>query len=464
MGVPNEAKGSELANSTPLRAMSVVGHHGPMTVEPVNPTGPTWRWCPPPGWPAPPPGWAPTAQWLPDPAWPSPPPSWDWWHTDPPLDEARCEAAGRRLMELDAEQAKPLNGFEFTEPDAPMIWVAPPGWPRAPRGWHPPATWAPDRRWPAPPAEWQFWQKDPAVVEGARTRWWAQIVQASLERISAPEFVFWELRRLEEQLLTTVITTARVLEVDAWATQADAVMPWDAPERRAVLAAQMQHLQALADQRSFLTRTTAAPRYGEAYARVRFTTYHADAAVTDAIGTWTRAVADLYRTRGGLKPNQYVERLKLRWLNAFKEARRVDALLAFQGVGTDSEPPPGPLSEVAAWEAAEQVAALALQAMGFRDAAVTSTGADGGLDVEGRGVAAQVKYLTRPVGRPELQRLAGANQHGAQAVFFSRAGYAAGAVAYADTIGMALFILKLPDDVQPVNHRARGLIAAVEDN
>ena len=40
---------------------------------------PTFRYNPPPNWPAPPPGWTPPAGWRPDPSWPPPPPGWTLW-------------------------------------------------------------------------------------------------------------------------------------------------------------------------------------------------------------------------------------------------------------------------------------------------------------------------------------------------------------------------------------------------
>lgn len=45
------------------------------------------RFNPPPGWPDPPAGWAPSENWVPDPAWPPAPPDWQFWlptHAEPP--------------------------------------------------------------------------------------------------------------------------------------------------------------------------------------------------------------------------------------------------------------------------------------------------------------------------------------------------------------------------------------------
>lgn len=42
------------------------------------------RFNTPPGWPVPPPGWAPPKDWQPDPSWPPAPPGWQFWVQDAP--------------------------------------------------------------------------------------------------------------------------------------------------------------------------------------------------------------------------------------------------------------------------------------------------------------------------------------------------------------------------------------------
>jgi hypothetical protein len=46
-----------------------------------SPTAPVtvWAFNPPPGWPAPPPGWYPPVGWTAPPDWPAPPLGWQWW-------------------------------------------------------------------------------------------------------------------------------------------------------------------------------------------------------------------------------------------------------------------------------------------------------------------------------------------------------------------------------------------------
>lgn len=110
------------------------------------------------------------------------------------------------------------------------------------------------------------------------------------------------------------------------------------------------------------------------------------------------------------------------------------------------------------WQAAELLAAGFLRRVGFNDAAVTSAGADGGVDVRGAGVAAQVKYTGSPVGRPVLQQLIGATR-GSRPVCFSRSGFSKQAYAYALESGIALFNLELPNNVTAKNPSAAHLVS-----
>ena len=65
---------------------------------------PGWAWRAPPGWPQPPPGWAPPAGWRPSPEWPEPPADWVYWapraarRRAPPI---RVEEPSRRGLVLE---------------------------------------------------------------------------------------------------------------------------------------------------------------------------------------------------------------------------------------------------------------------------------------------------------------------------------------------------------------------------
>ena len=76
---------------------------------------------------------------------------------------------------------------------------------------------------------------------------------------------------------------------------------------------------------------------------------------------------------------------------------------------------------ITTWKDAEAAACAWLHNMGFRDAKVTPSGPDVGIDVTARKIVAQVKWEAAPVGRPKLQQLHGAaSQARKKGAFFSR--------------------------------------------
>lgn len=100
---------------------------------------------------------------------------------------------------------------------------------------------------------------------------------------------------------------------------------------------------------------------------------------------------------------------------------------------------------------AEQAAADWLRSHGY-DARLTGPGADEGVDVEAPGVVAQVKRWSKPVGRPDIQKLYGvASQRNAVAIFFSTEGYTKQAEEFANDVGMALLVLRSSSSVEPAN-------------
>jgi hypothetical protein len=80
--------------------------------------------------------------------------------------------------------------------------------------------------------------------------------------------------------------------------------------------------------------------------------------------------------------------------------------------------------------------------LGWPDARVTPPGSDGGVDVLGRRVVAQVKARVGLVGRPDIQQLYGVAVHKrCVPLFFALAGYTREATMWADQAGVALFNL-----------------------
>jgi len=125
---------------------------------------------------------------------------------------------------------------------------------------------------------------------------------------------------------------------------------------------------------------------------------------------------------------------------------------------TGSLPPPQQEAQgtvdISEWREAEELAAFALQKMGWPDAVTTGAGSDAGLDVVGRYVAAQVKYQSALVGRPVIQRLVGAGR-GRELACFARNGYSQQATDFADEEEIALFTISLPGTVSTANDVAR---------
>lgn len=110
---------------------------------------------------------------------------------------------------------------------------------------------------------------------------------------------------------------------------------------------------------------------------------------------------------------------------------------------------------------AEEFAAWHLRSLGFDDAHVTPASADGGIDVRSRRILAEVKLHTAAVGRPLLQKLAGAREDRSDLAlaFYAANGYSRGAVDYAARMGIALFTYSMLGEVVAVNAPARTLVA-----
>ena len=87
------------------------------------------------------------------------------------------------------------------------------------------------------------------------------------------------------------------------------------------------------------------------------------------------------------------------------------------------------------------------------------TGQDAGVGVIARKVVAQVKWAAAPVGRPKLQHLHGAAAHARKkGAFFSRSGYTADARAWAETAGIAAFVLLDDGSLAPTTSAAKRMM------
>lgn len=127
----------------------------------------------------------------------------------------------------------------------------------------------------------------------------------------------------------------------------------------------------------------------------------------------------------------------------------------------DAPGPPtsAPSSTVAQGRAAEEEVREWMSGNGWRDARLTASGADGGVDVRARGLVAQVKDTRAKVGRPAIQQLYGiARAESATPLFFARGGFTAQGATWADEHGVARFTI---GPVAPCNDHAERLVREV---
>lgn len=80
-----------------------------------------YRFNPPPNWPAPPPGWIPSAGWRPSPKWPAPPPGWQLWIDDaapapgPASDHPQHPVDTGRRRPVPIRHTGPSSHYRFNE-------------------------------------------------------------------------------------------------------------------------------------------------------------------------------------------------------------------------------------------------------------------------------------------------------------------------------------------------------------
>lgn len=315
----------------------------------------------------------------------------------------------------------------------PYRFNPPPGWPKPRRDWLPQPGWEPDRTLPPIPADWRLWErteprpvpprrKSPWAVDPAAARMVNQHDPARFEEYSRTLEGLRGLQKTAIQCIQMALDErAKVEAIDR--SDPNSRSRWHPLEwayRRAC-----DDLLAAAEEVGYELRTAIASGARlEPGASARYR--HMLASVDELIA----AKADWAG----------VDRESIRGQSTGGQQHQIDA--AYAGL----EP----------WQQAEHVAAAALQQFGFLDARVTGAGTDRGLDVAGRGIAAQVKYTSAPVGRPVIQQLLGA-AGGRRTAFFSLAGYTQQAVEEADERGMALFVIKLPSTVSTRNGPARLL-------
>ncbi|MEI2268134.1 restriction endonuclease [Microbacterium sp. No. 7] len=104
-------------------------------------------------------------------------------------------------------------------------------------------------------------------------------------------------------------------------------------------------------------------------------------------------------------------------------------------------PRPAPQPYGVSFVGAERLVCEWMRHLGETDAIVTQVSGDGGIDVISSTSVAQVKHQSGAVGRPDIQKLAGAaldGHTGKTKLFFSSGTYSAGAIEYANVVDVVL--------------------------
>lgn len=144
------------------------------------------------------------------------------------------------------------------------------------------------------------------------------------------------------------------------------------------------------------------------------------------------------------------------------ETRRRKVGMAIERTQHRTFPPPSPRPAGVDARGAEEVVAQWMRHLGEVDAELTSYTGDGGVDVQGRKSFAQVKHYATAVGVAPIRELAGvaaSDPRRRQALFFTRTGYAQGAVDFADSVGIALFTYDAERaGLEALNARAKTLL------
>ncbi|WP_442818802.1 restriction endonuclease [Streptomyces sp. NBC_01320] len=100
-----------------------------------------------------------------------------------------------------------------------------------------------------------------------------------------------------------------------------------------------------------------------------------------------------------------------------------------------------------------------MRSIGFTEAQVTGSGADGGIDVIARDAIAQVKHYSQSIGVGPIRELRGVADSHHHLLFYASGGYTANALEFADERGVALFSLLEFGHITPVNAPASRLSA-----
>lgn len=347
-----------------------------------------------------------------------------------------------------------------------LRYTAPPGWP-VPEGWQPSAEFRPPRDWPRAPAHWRYWQPDTEILAINRARLAEH--ERGLRRVwvaTSIRCAGW-LNSTEAELLRLPFLWSDLSEIDPLAALTNSVLG-QSSEPVEELRQAVTHLRGLLtlirDEMFRALREGVLPDDVTTHdlEKVQGWRDHVELRYQELRhAQWLLMAPRVSRHHRALEQMQYQQRTSdvldawrvrpdITWTQKFLEEFWVKRS-ADRSAGAGAEEP-----NSVDWQLAEEVAAQHLRDLGYADVATTRKGSDGGLDVEGRLIAGQVKYISSRVGRPMVQQLVGAAPSRIRA-FYSRSGFTRQASEYAATHGVALFTVSLPSDVDAVNEVAEDL-------
>lgn len=419
-----------------------------------------------PSWPPPPSNWYRIPMWQPEQGWQAPVD--DLWRAVGPDDETYLAELSHAVTILE-EEALAKDVWRLDSREAiPLVPVAPPNRPNPAIGWSSLARWKAPRGWGRAPKDWQSWQPDPTLIARRTAAIHAKADQRS--RALARSTIGIALLLSDAEALLCDVVRLTPLALSPLPSAARNGFPISASTQltEALWAAHEGVVRSVSNLRTYLLRVAYGVGQPDAWLwQLRRALSEARdayqlAAKAAAAGVFSATVEHVRSEVSRLKPRHTRRRQQLSAALAELSQDvedRAEALSSQRG-RSPSESAALPRAGAPVWELAEELAAEHLRSLGFRDALRTPAGSDGGFDVEGRGVVAQVKYRTSVVGRPDIQRLIGANQHGARPVFYARAGYSQSAIDFARQTGVALFALDATtSQVNPVNDAATMLSA-----
>ena len=430
-------------------------------------------WRPAPGWPVPRAGWHPPPLWEPNPGWERPGSDWHWWSlVEPSPDDTAAVERLRTVGEIVEKESSPLAWGAIDYVTIPLVWTAPLGWPAPERGWAPPTGWKAPRAWGREPAGWLFWQPDASIVEERLRAVAFDIDRRSRVMASTPEGILRDLDWLESLSVTLAYCSPLILSPLASAARAGVVMPSDVPTKLALREAHHVCVHAASNLRTYLLTLVQEGRRPDAWCGVLRRELNSawigyGVATQDEFDAMTEHFLGAVRQRMVRYQNTQLSGRRLAraradiaqlssLLEGFEQelVARVAALnsrSALKARGRAFSPRIG-----SDWRGADEAASDFLRALGYHDA---RTSEDPDFDLQGHRVVAGVSARARRTGRSEILALRGANVRGADAFWFSVAGFTTDALRSGDQVGVALFVVGEVGEWRAANqvaHEIRG--------